>query len=123
MRTLLLILLLLLLPGLAGAEERTLVIEYAYTPPELEAEQLKGFKLYQDNVEVCETDVIDIQEFECSFETAPGTYSYTMAATFEDGSLSPSSPSFMFTIDPPTDPTTPLEPIILRFIVEELTNR
>ena len=119
MKILLLSLLLsLLISVVAAAEERQLHIEYSYDKSVTPITH--GFVLYQSGVEVCSTDVIDITQFDCMFETLPGTHSYTLAATFTDGSIGLPSQPYVYTLEGPTDPETPLIPIILRLVITEL---
>jgi hypothetical protein len=112
-------LLLLLLLGIAGAaDERVIQIEYAYTPPEVP--KLEGFVLYQNNIEICTTTVINTNTFDCAFNSLPGTHNYTMAATFVDGTEGPKSPPYTFTIEEATDPTSPLIPIIIKLNITDI---
>jgi len=108
-------LLLLLLASQVYAAERSLSIEYQYYPPA--DKTVTGFILYQNDVQVCTTNVVLTPEFTCSFEAEPGLYNYTMKAVYADGSTSPKSPSYPFTITELTTGYGILVPVFIRLIV------
>ncbi len=109
--------LLLLCPTLStGAEMRMLDVEFSYTAPDYLANQLVGYKLYKENVEVCATTDPSVAKISCDFPSETGSFDFTLTAYFSNGIESPASPSFSFTIPsgsvtPAPDPTPSTPPI------------
>lgn len=110
-------LLLLLLSAPVYAVERSLNIEYQYSPPT--DKTVTGFVLYQNDIQVCTTNVVTALEFTCSFDSVSGMADYVMEAVYEDGSTSPKSPEYSFAILEPSDDNI-LVPVFIRLIVTEL---
>ena len=118
MKTKLLFLLFLfvLIPGISSAaESRSLDIEFAFSDPGNPASQLIGYRLYKEDLQVCETDDPGATRIACDLFTEDGTFDFTLTAFYADGSESPPSPPFPFIIEsttaPPPDPD-PLQAII-----------
>lgn len=109
--------------SVAASQIRTLEIAFGFTPP-LDLEPLvTGYKLHQQGTEVCSVGTAEITTsdsttaiFRCSFNTEDGTFDFTLSATYADGSFSPLSGPFSYTIadtssteesgDDTTDPVT-----------------
>jgi PKD repeat protein len=110
-RTLLLAFLLLLLPiSSIGAENHTLSVEFSFTAPTTPAKQLLGYRLYKEGGQVCETNDPIASMASCNLLTEDGTFGFTLTARYSDGSESPHSPSFPFTVVtvPPPAPIPPM---------------
>lgn len=85
-----------------GAEIRTIEVQFAFTAPADQAAQLLGYKLYKNGVQICETPDASASSMTCDFSTDAGTYSFALKAYYGDGTESPASPEFLYTIEPTT---------------------
>ncbi|GAB6194014.1 fibronectin type III domain-containing protein [Desulfocastanea catecholica] len=85
----------------------TLEIEFAFPLPDYTEKQLSGYKLYKEGAEVCATFQPDVTRINCDIPTEQGTFSFTLSACYSDGTESPQSPVFPFTISSSTIPPTP----------------
>lgn len=105
-----------------AAEMRTLDIKFSFDAAAVAGKTLASFKLYQDSNLVCETDVpatggitcvvspsTQTNEYQLTayFPTTDGTHIFELAAHYTDGSDSPKSPDFSFTIAPTGTVGTP----------------
>ncbi len=90
-----------------GAEIRTIEVDFAFTPPADQADQLLGYKLYKNGVQVCETTDPIASRITCDFSTDPGTFSFTLKAYYADNSESQASPNFLYNIEPIAPPADP----------------
>jgi len=91
----------------------TLEVEFAFTAPNTAEQQLLGYRLYQQGAKVCETNTPGVSTITCDIPTVAGTFDFTLAAYYSNGTESPHSPSFPFTIgstssDPATPPADPI---------------
>jgi hypothetical protein len=76
--------------------ESTIHVEWGYTPPS--SSFVSGFNLYQDGVFACQTQDPFATSMNCQvILTAPIT-SFTLTATFNDGTESPHSAPFTYSI-------------------------
>lgn len=81
-----------------GAEYHTMEIDFSFTAPENTARQLLGYRLFKEEEQVCETKDPSAAKIACTFLTEDGTFDFTLAAYYSDGTESPPSPPFPFTI-------------------------
>ena len=87
-----------------SAEMHTMEIEFSFSAPDDPARLLSGYRLYQEGQQVCqtadtsETSEPGIYRITCGFMTDEGTFDFSLTALYSDGSESPQSPSFPFTI-------------------------
>jgi PKD repeat protein len=102
--TLLLLLFVLLCPPALSfaAELRTLEVEFAFTAPDDPNLQLTGYRLYKETSQVCVTTDPGATALTCELLTEDGTFNFTLAAYYANGTESPHSPSFPFTISSTT---------------------
>ncbi|TKB23976.1 DUF4082 domain-containing protein [Desulfopila sp. IMCC35006] len=111
------LLLLLLFPTISiGAEMRMLDVEFSFTAPDYLANQLVGYKLYKEKVEVCATTDPSVSKISCAFPSDAGSFNFSLTAYYANGTESPASPSFPFIIPavpviPAPEPTSPTPPI------------
>ncbi len=89
------------------AEMRTLEIEFSFVAPYFTDKLLAGYKLYKEEVQVCETSDPAATGITCDILSEDGTFSFTLTGYYSDGSESPPSEPFLFTIDDSTPVTTP----------------
>ena len=75
---------------------KTLEVEFAFS--DSSNEQLLGYKLYKEGTKVCQTTDPSASKITCNISTNTGTYNFALTAYYANGSESPSSPSFPFTI-------------------------
>jgi FOG: PKD repeat len=81
------------LPGLTlAATSRSIHVEWGYVPPTSPA--VTGFKLYQEGVFVCGSDSPAAIEMQCEVSLEQERTTFTMTATFSDGTESPHSEPF-----------------------------
>lgn len=102
------LLLLLLLGGPTvsiGAEMRTLEIEFSFTAPTDPAQQVLGYRLYNEGEQVCDSNDHNTNKITCDIFTEDGTFIFTLAAYYFDGTESLLSPSFPFTINSTSVPS------------------
>ncbi|MGD9948376.1 MAG: PKD domain-containing protein [Desulfobulbus sp.] len=87
--------LLLLVPGsLFAAENRSIHVEWGYTPPSQPS--VTGFKLYQEGVLACRSDNPNATALDCTVTLLDNPTNFTLTATFADGTESPHSAPFAF---------------------------
>ncbi|MBW1636710.1 MAG: PKD domain-containing protein, partial [Deltaproteobacteria bacterium] len=104
---------------------RSLSVDFTFVPQNDGDRQLLGYKLYQNNQEVCKTSDPAASRFTCDFLTEDGTFDFTLTAYYSDGTESEQSSSFPLTVGQPagtsssddpadsppdTSSTTPAEP-------------
>jgi len=94
------------LPFLASAATQSIHVEWGYTPPTEPA--VTGYKLYQEGEYACETKDPKATAMDCEVSLATTT-NFTLTATFNDGTESPHSAPFAFTL---TDSPAPLQAVI-----------
>lgn len=102
----LLLALCLCLPVVAAAAPITqsVHVEWSYTPPSEPA--VTGFKLYQEGVFACQINDAKATAMDCQVTLTAETTNFTLTATFGDGTESPHSAPFAFSLA--GQPTTPL---------------
>ncbi len=91
-------------------------IEWSYDYQPTNGCILAGYHLYQEDVKVCTSATPAETTMDCSFASQPGTFNFTLTAFCDDGSESPHSEPFAFTLNEPssselaasftTDPTS-----------------
>jgi len=85
------------LPALtAAATTQSIHVEWGYTPPSAPA--VTGFKLYQEGVFACQTQDPNATTMDCQVSLVQETTNFTLTAIFSDGTESPHSTPFPFTI-------------------------
>lgn len=89
---------------MAAAADHSIHIEWGYTPPSEPA--VTGYRLYKEGVSACETQNPLATSMDCSVSLTQDTTNFTLTALFSDGSESPHSAPFPFTIAEDTTPTT-----------------
>ncbi len=116
-KLLFLLLTLLVIPSISiSAEMRAVDIEFSYSVPDHLAKQLVGYKLYKENVEVCATKDPSSSKISCQFPSETGSFNFSLKAYYTNGTESPPSPSFAYTIaavteTPALSPTSATAPI------------
>ncbi|MGI6656354.1 MAG: PKD domain-containing protein [Desulfobulbus sp.] len=105
------------LPAAALAETRSIHVEWGYTPPNTPA--VTGFKLYQEGIPVCQTNNPQAHAMDCQV-TLTSISTFTLTATFDNGTESPHSAPVAFNTeadtatapsDQETDPGQEQEPV------------
>jgi len=88
-------------------------VEFSFDIEAAPGKQIAGYYLYMEGQEVCSTGPVDPQHIVCMITAEDGTHQFTLAARYDDNSLSPQSAPFPFTITtdslpddliPPTPP-------------------
>jgi PKD repeat protein len=72
-------------------------VNFSFNPPPDYHKQVLAYRLFQDSQFACESIPTETLMLDCTISSEPGTYSFTLAALYNDGSLSPHSPPFPFT--------------------------
>lgn len=95
------ILILLLIPSLVLAVDKSIEVQWGYTPPMAPA--VSGFQLYQEGVKptLCYFPGALTTSGSCTVSLSKVTTDFTLTATFVDGTESPHSSVFAFTVVPP----------------------
>jgi len=75
---------------------QTIHVDWSYTPPSESV--VSGFKLYQEGVFACETHDSTATAMDCPVTLTTTTTNFTLTATFSDGTESPQSTPFAFTL-------------------------
>lgn len=119
---LLLLFIFLFIPGfLSAAELHTLDIQFAFSDPGDPESQLLGYILYKEGDPVCETNDTDASMITCELLTEDGTFNFNLTAFYADGTESPPSPSFPFTIS--SMPDTIIEATVDHFTFSAVNNQ
>jgi len=79
-----------------GAEYHTMEIDFSFTADP--ARNLQGYRLFEEGKQVCETTDPSVSKISCAVLTEAGTFNFTLAAYYYDGTQSPPSPPFPVTI-------------------------
>jgi len=88
--------------GTIQAKEYSLHIQFHYNINAIPGKQVVGYNLYKDGEIICNTSLsrVEIQDFECSFQSPGGDFPFTLTALFSDRTESPhSSPFSLMLID------------------------
>ncbi len=101
----------LLLWGLEPSEvhggQYDIQVDFAFDSTADPDKQVSGYRLYQEGNPACDSNSYDLASMTCLIASEPGTYNFTMSALYSDGSESPQSLPFPFTINQET-PVIPL---------------
>ena len=92
----------LLFSASVASASHSIHIEWGYTPPS--EPDITGFTLYQFGQPVCSTSNPDATSMDCEVNLVQEVTDFTLTANFSDGSESPHSAPFPFSIsisDPP----------------------
>ncbi len=113
-KLLIILLVILFTPTIStAAVTRTLEIGFAFTTPDSLDTQLLGYRLYKDaqqeDRQACETSAPTVSTISCDILTEDGTFNFSLAY-YANGTESPQSPSFPFTIGS-TPVTLPPDPV------------
>jgi len=109
----------LLIPGISLAvETHTLDIEFAFSDPGNPEAQLMGYRLYKEGLQVCETNDPGATGITCDLFTEDGTFDFTLTAFYGDGTESPPSSAFPYTIETIPDPIP--EPTVDNFTISAI---
>ncbi len=96
------LLLLIVSPAISyGSEMTTLQVDFAFDTSQLTNKYLSGFRLYKEGTQVCETYQADATTINCDIPTEVGTFDFSLSATYTDGTESPQSAPFSFTVTSP----------------------
>lgn len=90
---------------MAAAADHSIHIEWGYTPPSEPA--VTGYRLYNEGASACETQNPLATSMDCSVSLTQDTTNFTLTALFSDGSESPHSAPFPFTVAGETTPPAP----------------
>ncbi len=97
---LLFLLILLAFPTLSiGAEKHTLAIEFSFNAPADQGKKVKGYRLYKEGKQVCQTTKPTASKMECQLLMEEDTTNFTLAAYYSNNTESPQSAPFPFTIN------------------------
>ena len=103
------------MPGYSFAATQNIHMEWTYDFQPVEGRILAGYYLYKEGVKVCTSNTPTDRVMDCSFESDPGSFDFTLTAFSTDGYESLHSTPYFFTLatvenTPPTavisSPTT-----------------
>lgn len=97
------------------AADYSIHIEWGYTPPS--EPPVSGFQLYQEGVPVCSTSNPDATSMDCDVSIIGSSTDYTLTALFTDGSESPHSATYTFSVNGEPQPEPPAYPTIYKIEV------
>ncbi len=69
-------------------------IDFSFEAPYLVNKDLAGFRLYKDGEKICEVNDPYSRSFACDFQSVRGSYGFTLAPFFSDGSVGSHSPIY-----------------------------
>lgn len=98
-----------LIPFNAMAELTGQNIHVKWTYEQPENRVIAGYKLYQEGVEVCNFTVPSAREGDCTFNSEPGEFDFTLTAYTDDGLESLMSVAYTFELTNDRNP-----PVLLR---------
>ncbi len=75
-----------------------LQIEFSFDTGGIPGKTVTGYRLYKENILLCEAGAVVPQSITCTDPGEPGTYSFALSAVYNDGSESPKSEPFSLTI-------------------------
>lgn len=84
----------------ATSSSRSIHVEWGYTPPS--DPQVSGYRLYQEGVKACQTTTATATAMDCTVTLVNAVTNFTLTATFADGTESPHSAPFAFSLDADT---------------------
>lgn len=87
----------------ATSSSRSIHVEWGYTPPS--EPRVSGYRLYQEGVKACQTTTATATAMDCTVTLAKKVTNFTLTATFADGTESPHSAPFAFSLDEDTTQT------------------
>ena len=93
-----LLLILLLIASSVHATQRALDATWEYTPPS--SPVLSGFSLYKEGYKVCTFTPASARSGSCTVDIIQDKTSFTLTATFLDGTESPHSTPFILIVVP-----------------------
>ena len=88
------------------AGQYNIQVDFSFDTDADPEKQVVGYRLYQEETPVCESDSSDQKFIACLLTSEPGTFNFTMSALYSDQSESPQSEPFIFafTDQPQTTP-------------------
>ena len=78
-------------------------LQWSYDYQPIEGKTLEGYHLYKEGTRICTTNTPENRAMDCSFESLPGTYEFTLTAYCTEGDESPHSAPYSFTLSSTSD--------------------
>ncbi len=99
------------LPTLATAavREHAVRVDFAFDTAAVSDKSVIAYRLYREGELACESDTPAAQHIDCTLVSDTGVFNFTLAAVYDDGSQSPQSPPFPFTVFDETSPLLGLQ--------------
>jgi len=93
---------------LAHAGQYDIQVDFSFDTSSDPGRQVIGYRLYQEETPVCQSDSGEQKFITCLLVSVPGTFNFTLSALYSDQSESPQSEPFSFTFSdqPSTTPIT-----------------
>jgi len=89
--------------GNAVVVEEELQIDFSFDTEAIPGKEVISYRLYEENVMVCESNEGQTASFICDVTIETGDCEFTLSALYDDGSESPQSVPFPFTVTGPGD--------------------
>lgn len=72
-------------------------VEFSFDANSVPGKEVSGYRLYKEGINLCEESAVQPQIMSCTVK-APGTFDFTLSVLFSDGSESPQSSPFTFSV-------------------------
>jgi hypothetical protein len=88
-----------LIPGHSKALDQIyeVSVEFSFDSQAPGGQEISGYRLYKDGIQLCEEGEADSQVISCAVDT-PGTFDFTLSALYMGGGESPQSAPFQFSV-------------------------
>ena len=93
-----------IVPGYSFAATHNIHIEWTYDLQPVEGRTLAGYYLYKEGTKICTSNNSTDRAMDCDFESANGTFNFTLTAFSTDGTESPHSIPYTFTVTTTSEP-------------------
>ena len=88
----------------SSPETFNIYLEWSHDYQPIEGRTLAGYHLYQEGIKICTNNTPANRVMDCSFESQPGTFDFTLTAFCNDGYESPHSSPYNFTLSEAYNP-------------------
>jgi PKD repeat protein len=94
----------------AAVNQYDIQVDYSFDTGAVSGKEVSGYRLYKEADQVCDAELTELQSFTCKVTGESGDYNFFLSALYRDGTESPKSSAFTFTI--PEITSVPVAPSI-----------
>ena len=94
----------------AAVNQYDIQVDYSFDTGAVSGKEVSGYRLYKEADQVCDAELTGLQSFTCTVTGESGDYNFFLSALYRDGTESPKSSAFTFTI--PEITSVPVAPSI-----------